>query len=205
MQIHRIMQKTDQRAGFTLVETALAMLVAAVGLTAVIALMPAAMDQGKKAADETYAAFFADTVFNSYHVAVATVITNVASPSADRNYVVRWSNLENYKTIPPVTVGGRDMFWKDSADMAVIADGNMRTQLFVAASTKEKFPSGSLQDIGDQYDHAFRYRLTMTDVSVSNVVTRRRLLALEVWPGEYGSTNNPYRFATEIFQYGFNN
>lgn len=198
-------KQVDKRAGFSLVETALAMLVAAVGLTAIVGMMPAAMNQGKKAADETYAAFFADTVFNSYHAAAATVITNIGNPTIDPNYIVRWSNLEDYETIPPVTVGERDMFWKDSDKMSVIADGHMHTQVFIAASTPEKFPGGGLQAIGDQYDHAFRYRLSMTDIRVSNVVTRRRLLELEVWPGEFGTTNNPYRFATEIFQYGFNN
>ncbi|MCZ7592197.1 MAG: hypothetical protein M5U15_08590 [Kiritimatiellae bacterium] len=180
MRILMARQKVSNRAGFSLVETALAMLVAAVGLTAVIALMPAAMDQQKKAADETHAAIFADTVFNSYLAALYS--TNVT-----------WAELKNYKTIAPNSIsGGQDVMWKDSNKMSVIADDRIHTQLFIAAVGSKGI-----------YDHALRYKLAMEDIVTNGVLTRRRSLSLEVWPGEYGATNNGYRFATELFNHGF--
>jgi hypothetical protein len=174
-------------AGFSLVETALAMLVAGIGLTAILALLPAAMDQGKKASDETFAAFFADAVFNSFHAALWD--TNIS-----------WAGLANYETIPPVTLtGGEDVFWKDSAKMTVRMDGLIRTQKFIAGSARGKWATGvSMPSTWEQYDHALRYRL-----SSSLLTQRRRQLALEVWPGEFGQTNNPYRFVTELFNHGF--
>lgn len=180
------------RAGFSLVETALAMLVASVGLSAVIALLPTAMDQAKKASDETFAAFFADAVFNGYHAALWN--TNVS-----------WAEISSYRSIPPVTIStpnvGTDVFWKGSTGLVVRADGLIYTQLFIAASTREKWindASPPLPYSWEQYDHAFRYRLSM-----SNITARRRGLTLEVWPGEFGQTNLVYRFATELFNHGF--
>lgn len=167
-------------AGFSLIETALAMLVAAVGLTAIIMLMPTAMDQGKKAADETAAAFFADTVFNSF--LAANYSTNVA-----------WSELTTYETIPPASInGGQDVMWKDSQKMTVKADGLIHTQRFVAIANNTAGSAGL-------YDHALRFQLTMTDVGA-----RRRALDLLIWPGEFGTTNNPFRFASELFNHGYN-
>lgn len=180
----------NRTSGFSLVETALAMLVASVGLTAIMALVPAAMDQGKKASDETYAAFFADVVFSSYQAALYD--TNIT-----------WQALTTYETIPPVTVSipalGSDVFWKNSKNMTVLPNGQIRTQVFIAASTDEKWGGSGLPSTWEQYDHAFRYRL-----SVSNVTDRRRIMTLEVWPGEYGTlTNRPYMFATELFNHAF--
>lgn len=174
--------RRSSRAGFSLVETALAMLVAAVGLTAIMALMPAAMDQGKKATDETHAAFFADAVFNSFL-------------SAANSREVKWEELPTYATIPPASINrGQDVMWKDSKDMSVVADDRIYTQRFIAAST-----SAGL------YDHGLRYRLKMVAIARTNdPVVRRRSLELEVWPGEFGTTNNPYRFASELFNHGFN-
>ncbi|MCS6770511.1 MAG: hypothetical protein NZ740_00615 [Kiritimatiellae bacterium] len=187
------MAKGFQRSeGFSLVETALALLVVSIGLSAVLALLPTAMDQGKRASDETYAAFFADAVFNTYLAAAWS--TNVA-----------WSDLPTYRPVAPVTISnpsfGTDVFWKYSTGLVVRADGQIRTQLFVAASTREKWLNDSSPPLPyswEQYDHALRYRLTMTSPSA-----RRRVLSLEVWPGEYGITNNPYRFVTEVFDHGF--
>ncbi len=165
------------------------MLVASVGLAAVMALLPTAMDQGKKASDETYAAFFADVVFNSFH-------------AAQHSTQVTWFALTTYTTIPPVTISspanGTDVFWKNSRQMAVQADGLVRTQMFIAGSTQGKWGSGwPLPSNWEQYDHAFRYRLRLSDHS-----SRRRQLTLEVWPGEFGVLTNAYLFASELFDYG---
>jgi hypothetical protein len=170
------------------VETALALLVAAIGLTAVMALIPTAMDQGKRMMDETYAAFLAEAAFASYR----------AVAESDR---LTWDEVKSYEAIAPVTItGGQDVFWKDSNDLKLIADGNIYTQIFIAASVEGKWAAGPwpLPASWEQYDHALRYRMTWVEIS-----ERLRGLSLEVWPGEYGTTNNPYVFYTEIFNHGF--
>ena len=51
--------------GFTLVEVALALLVMAIGVLAVFSLLSAGLDASARAVDDTHAAMFADSVFNS--------------------------------------------------------------------------------------------------------------------------------------------
>ncbi len=76
------------RLGFSMTEVSLALLVIAVGLMAVIGLFPASLDQSKKAIDETYATFFAESVF--------------ASLKSAQMYVP-WNQLDTYEHIPPNT------------------------------------------------------------------------------------------------------
>lgn len=184
--------KHATRAGFSLVETALALLVASIGLTAVVALIPSAMQQGKKSSDETFAAFLADSAFASFRA---------AADSAEANRT--WATLKDYVAIPPVTISiptaGTDVFWKDSVDLSMEADGQIRTQVFTAASTQGKWGgSWILPSTWEQYDHGLRYRL-----SVSNISPRLASLTMEVWPGEYGAIASPYIFYTEVFNHGY--
>ena len=182
-------QRSTPRRGFTLIETVLGLLVASVGLTAVMALIPYAMGQGKRSGDDTYAAFLADAAFASFR-------------TASESRKISWDGLSSYAAIAPVTIsGGQDLFWKNSAALALAADGALHTQLFVAASTDGKWDGATwpLPASWEQYDHGLRYRLTVRDQSV-----RRKSLTLEVWPGEYGpvASTNAQVFYTEIFNHG---
>lgn len=178
------------RAGFTLVETALALLVIAIGMLTIAGLFPFALEQGKKSSDETFAAFLADTAFASIRA---------AADSAE----VDWNNLDTYYTIPPVTISdpsvGTDVFWSDSmANLRMRANGQIRTQVFVAASNVSKWPSMPFPTSWEQYDHALRYRMTLRSIS-----PRLAGVTLEIWPGEYGTNATPYRFYTEVFNHGY--
>lgn len=55
---------SNSRGGFSLVEVALALLVAAVGLLSVMSLFPVGLDSSKKAIDEAQCALFADEIFS---------------------------------------------------------------------------------------------------------------------------------------------
>lgn len=57
------------RAGFSLVEVALALLVAGVGMLSVFALFPAALDMNKRAIDDSQTALYAQEVFNGFRSA----------------------------------------------------------------------------------------------------------------------------------------
>jgi uncharacterized protein (TIGR02598 family) len=186
--------KRRHARGFTLVETALALLVAAVGLMAVIGLFPFATAQGKRSMDSTYAAFLVDSAFASYRAAAES--TNLT-----------WSQVQNYEAIAPVTIStpspGTDVFWKNSQDLSFKADGQVHKAVFIAASTSAKWANKGSPPIPaswEQYDHALRYRLAWRELS-----PRRRALTMHVWPGEFGPTDDGRAqvFYTEIFNHGF--
>jgi prepilin-type N-terminal cleavage/methylation domain-containing protein len=64
--------KQQRQQGFTLVETALAILVVSVGMLAIFSLFPSGMISSKQASDDTYAAMFADEVFNGIRALMST-------------------------------------------------------------------------------------------------------------------------------------
>jgi prepilin-type N-terminal cleavage/methylation domain-containing protein len=63
--------KFAKRNGFTLVEIALALLVVSLGMLAIFGLFPSGLDASRRAVDDTYAAFFADEVFNGFKAQIA--------------------------------------------------------------------------------------------------------------------------------------
>jgi uncharacterized protein (TIGR02598 family) len=69
------------RSGFSLVEVALALLVAAVGLMSVMGMFPMGMEASRKAIDEGQAALFAQEIFNGFRAKI--VMTNTAWSSVD--------------------------------------------------------------------------------------------------------------------------
>ena len=182
------------RAGFSLVELALALLVVSVGLISIIGLFPASLDMSKKAINETYATFLADSAIASYREAA---------------HYVPWDELANYSPIGPNTIskGGyenTDVFWRNSDELRLIADNTVRTQVFAAASTPEKWAPGSGLSITPMEDHSLRYRLRIEDVDVTNDPRLKRLV-LEVWLGQFGKTSNekPEVFYAEIFRHRY--
>ncbi len=70
-----------RRGGFSLVEVALALLVAAVGMMSILTLFPLGMDASKKAIDEGQAALFAEEIFNGFRAKLA--MTNTPWAGAD--------------------------------------------------------------------------------------------------------------------------
>ena len=88
----------NRRAGFSLVEVALAIMVIAVGLLSVFGLFPHGMESSRRALDETRAAAFAEQTFNSLRViaesgdwdALTTLYTIPGPEWWEHNYV--WVN-----------------------------------------------------------------------------------------------------------------
>lgn len=87
-------QQWKSRAGFSLVEVTLALMVVAVGILSVMSLFPAGLDQNMRSIADTRAAFFAEEVFSGLQ----------ACAQED------WSGLDNaiFKPIP-------HDYWKSSA------------------------------------------------------------------------------------------
>lgn len=65
-----------------MIEVSLALLVASLGLMAVVALFPAGLEMNRKAIDETQLSIFADDVFNGLRSAVKLEDWNTLAPEA---------------------------------------------------------------------------------------------------------------------------
>ena len=100
------MKNTAQNAGFSLVEVALALLVAAIGLLSVMTIFPTGMDASKKAIDEAQSALFAEEIFAGFKAKLA--ITNAT-----------WASLDSMTVGPPAP----DM-WDNGNDISFRANGS---------------------------------------------------------------------------------
>jgi|SRR5437899_3119816 len=69
-----------RRGGFSLVEVVIALGIITVGVTAVLALFPTALQSGHSAQDETRAAHIAQSVFGSLVAGASSQFTNVRLP-----------------------------------------------------------------------------------------------------------------------------
>jgi prepilin-type N-terminal cleavage/methylation domain-containing protein len=88
--------RCEARAGFSLIEVALALLVAGVGMLSVFALFPAALDMNKKAIDDSQTSLFAQEVFNGFRSAPVTFSqlpthkVPCTAPSVWKNWASLW-------------------------------------------------------------------------------------------------------------------
>lgn len=180
-----------RRAGFSLIEISLALLVVSIGMLAIAGLFPTSLGMGKRAIDETYASFLADSAFSSYKGAAVYYSTN-------------FSDLVYYTPIAPNTVNdNEDVFWENSESLRLVANGGIRTLNYRATSSNNKWEGGSyiLPNGWSMDDHALRYRITMTQ---DNNDQRIMKVQMEIWMGEFGSSDSKEAevFYTEIFNHG---
>lgn len=98
------MTAARSNSGFSLVEVALAMLVAAVGLMSVMSIFPMGMDSSKKAIDEAQCALFAEEIFGGFRA-------KINLPGVD------WNSLESMSMGAPAP----DM-WKNGASISFRAN-----------------------------------------------------------------------------------
>ena len=110
--------KPDVRGGFSLIEVALALLVASVGLLAVVGMLPGGLDNSKKATDDTQQALFADYVLNSFRAYAAST-----------NYF--WSDFN--ASGPQIPIAAYSM-WDNGASMSVRPGDSEKTIAFKPAA-----------------------------------------------------------------------
>lgn len=163
--------------GFTLIEIALALLVASVGLVGLFALFPAGISMNKMAVDETQAALFADQVMNGVRAQTS---------------VVPWNQVKTAVKLPPPTPN----VWVQPDNLTVrVTPGGADQFETLRYSTK-----GALSGSTEAYlDFGVRYRLEIDQIPNS----LRYAVRLKVRPGEFGTTNT-YVFYTEIYNHGQN-
>lgn len=179
------------KLGFSLTEVSLALLVVAVGILGLFGLFPAGLDMSKKAIDETYAAFFADSTFASLR---------------DAAFYEKWDELDDYLAIAPNTfANNQDVFWKDSENLRVIGDGQVYTNIYTASSTMQKWDSGfPLPGDWQMEDHAFKFSLQLTDApQPDGMASMLKQVTLKIWLDRYADETKvqPLVFYTEIFRH----
>ncbi len=99
----------NSRAGFSLVEVALALMVVGVGMVAIFSVLPAGMDANKRAIDDSQTALFAEEVFNGFRAQAE---------------MVDWDKVPNITLQNPVP----DM-WKPGTPLAV-TPGAVSTNIY---------------------------------------------------------------------------
>lgn len=184
---------TDRgRAGYSLVEVTLALLVVAVGLTATFAVFPEAMKNTRASVDATEVGLFADYVF-------ATLAAGAANPensglqegkSVKMQGLDDWSSLvlseKNEKMVTLETGQGNLFYWVPRDDDQGTGDWHL--------TENAKF-----------WTTAFTYDLEADWLYKGQ--NRDTLRAtLKVWPGEWKKRPNekknpPYVFTREILSY----
>jgi prepilin-type N-terminal cleavage/methylation domain-containing protein len=172
----------DHRAGFSLVEVSLAILVVAVGLLAVYGLFPSGLNASKRATDEVQAVVFAEEVING--------VRALAEDPA-----ISWSQVDQLK-LPGYSQSGLPTpgpnLWEYPDDLIVVAGVGLRTNKYMINKT------GRMNTPMDIANYAVRYDLDVRDLAGRPA----KAIRLEVWNGEYGPTNESVIFYSEIYNTG---
>lgn len=166
------------RAGFTMIEVTLALLVVAVGVLGAFSLIPAGLQTNRKAIDETRAAMFAEMFFDSIRM-------QAQSPA------VSWAQVARAPARPAPGYGTGlptdRRFWHVSTAVSTI-------NLSMVTGSPTPFIQRVPNAISSQPpDLALRYYVDVTESVAGKVKTIR----LRIWP-EFGSILNPMEFYTEI-------
>lgn len=168
--------KTKNKHGFTLIEIALALLVASIGLLGIFSLFPVGVQMNKTALDETQAALFAEQVLNGIRA---------------QAQIKDWDTLRTQIELPPPTPD----VWVNPDSLTVRAG----SQHYENEDALRYRTMGALAGGTDEYfDFGIRYKLEIYQVPNSP----RYSIRLYVRPGEYGPTNNEHVFYTELYNHG---
>ena len=111
------MKQAPSKAGFSLVEVALALMVVGVGMVAVFSVLPVGLDANKKAIDDAQTSLFAEEVFNGFRAKAETV---------------PWAQVPNITLPNPV----KDM-WSGNSVLGVTA-GVTKTNLYIVDMPSDK-------------------------------------------------------------------
>ena len=171
--------KIIARAGYSLVEVTLALLVVAIGLTATFALFPEGLRASRASVDDSEIAMFAEYVFTTL---------DLTAGKEGGNYGSGWS------------IGDTDQFISLMLSRHV-ADSNFQLQVggvhvFYWYPDYYGLTSGDYEASNFQqfWTSAFTYTLTLESSSWKGYgadVGVTAYAVLKVWPGEYASGTTP--------------
>jgi len=178
-----------RRAGFSMVEVALALLILSIGVLTMIGLMSGGLDMSKAAVDYTQTSIFASDVLDSVrHFAVNDTPTNGTYKF--------WDRLRNSFSMKPVAAvtTATSIFDADTMAQNIRNNPSAFVNLFYSYQTN--------------VDFVCRYRLAIEQgkdpvsgaVLTGNLVDQVAAVKLEVVNGLYGAATTQ-SFYTEIFQF----
>jgi type II secretory pathway pseudopilin PulG len=185
--------KQARATGFTLVETALGLLVVAIGMMALLGLFPTGFETGRRVTDETVAAQFAGQVF-----------ATLRADAGDTNIVTTFCNLGSIVLMGPPN----SSLWLNHATMGVTA--STAPAGTPGGTVRYRYNDGG----GGIEEYVLRYRLVVADrvawyayasgAAPGPAYARGKSAKLYVWPGEFGptTTNNAIAFYTELYNGG---
>ncbi len=161
------------RAGFSLVEVTLALMVVAIGVLSVMSLFPVGLDQNVRSIADTHTALFAEDVLNGLQAWAED----------------GWSNLHE-AIVPPAA----EASWATNAMPFDMKNDDPWPAVWTNAYYLPD-SSGSRQPLvhGEKQHLRFSFALTTNDHRTIKAAT------LFIWSGEFGSTGNPTIFYTEFF------
>ncbi len=173
------------KAGYSLVEVTLALLVVAIGLTSTFSLFPEAMKNTRTAVSDTEVALFADYVFSTLAVGAARYGGYFSDGQTDRyaSLVLAQSHLDAIR----LRQGFGQFYWIPEDDDMGTGDWDLA------------------EDAG-YWSTAFSYELTFDQSPKGSLGSDTIYATLKVWPGEWKSKPNeekfkPYVFYREILPY----
>jgi Tfp pilus assembly protein PilV len=158
------------RAGFLMLEVAVALSVLAIGLVALFALLGTGLDSGTRAAAESRAALFA-------RGALAGLRAESDRAAEAGAWETFWREFAAGTRTMPVPA---EDAWAHAAELALRA-GALATNLY----RNESYHGSAATNI---VDHVLRYRLDVELTGPDTGWTNRAAVVLRVWDGEFGST-----------------
>ena len=182
---HPAPRPSRSKAGYSLVEVTLALLVVAIGLTATFSLFPEAMKNTRTAVSDTEVALFADYVFSTLAVGAAVDGANF-----------KISDTDDYASL---------VLAQKHLDKIELKTGSLSRFYWIPEDDDMGTGDWDLAEDAGFWSTAFSYRLSYGKRSKGN--NRDTIYAtLEVWPGEWKSIADeekfkPYVFYREILPY----
>lgn len=180
-----------RKAGYSLVEVTLALLVVAIGLVSTFALFPEGMKATRAAVNDTEVGLFADYVFSTLAVTAAAKGSSLESGGLDASQ----GNLYASRVLAD-----------NSSAKKVLTSGERLSQFYWIARNNDKGTGDwELTANAGFWSSAFTYKLTWQKMNKGN--NRDTYYAvLKVWPGEWTAIADeekfpPYVFYREIIPY----
>jgi len=180
------------KAGFTLMEVAIAVAVVVVGVMSLFALISGGLDSSARAIADTHSAMFANDVFGSLR-AVSLDIAEEGTVGAWERF---WDDFRGGDTnvsvaAPPAWFGTVDTSQRPQRIIPLSVQGDPvgSTEIHGIVYRNRPFHDSELTNI---VNIALRYRCEVDSlyplIGVSQVLwTNRTMVTLKVWEGEFGS------------------
>jgi len=182
----RIQKRIRSRAGYSLVEVTLALLVVAIGLTATFALFPVGLKATRDAVDDTEIGLFADYVFSTLAVTAA----------AEGSSLIQGGSFLDARRGDKYA----SRVLADNATEKKILESDEKLHQFYWIARNNDMGTGNWDLSSDAgfWSSAFTYRLRWEKMNKGN--NRDTFFAvLEVWPGEWTAIADDEKFPPRIF------